>query len=206
MIVLFFIAIFLSFIGSLPFGMINMAVAHTAIQKGIKAAIWVGLGAAFVELFQVLVALKCTWLFEGGGTFSNVFQIVAICIFFMAGIYFFFFAKAKPQKEKKQNTEKRRNGFLKGMFISSLNLMVIPYWMFYGALLVTNGWLEKDNISVVVFSIGAATGAFLLLGAYAYLGDKVLSKSQQVTKWVNKFIGVLLFGFGIYQLVKWLNG
>ncbi len=206
MTLLFLIAVFLSFIGSLPFGMINMAVAHAAIQKGIKAAMWMGLGAAIVELFQVLVALKCTWLFEDGGTFSNVFQIVAICIFFIAGIYFFFFAKAKPQKEEQRKMKKRHHEFLKGMFVSSLNLMVIPYWMFYGTLLRTNGWLEKDNASVVVFSVGAAVGAFLLLAVYAYLGDKVLGKSAQVTKWVNKFIGALLFGFGIYQLVKWLDG
>lgn len=58
----FFIALGLSFIGSLPFGMINMTVAHTAIRKGMQAAIFTALGAALVELIQVFIALKFTWL------------------------------------------------------------------------------------------------------------------------------------------------
>ena len=71
---------------------------------------------------------------------------------------------------------------------------------------MTNGWLEKENSNVIVFSFGAMAGAFLLLVLYAYLGDRVLSKSEQVTRWVNKFIGVVLIGFGVYQWFEWING
>ena len=207
MIIVFFIALFLSFIGSLPFGMINMAVAHTAIQKGVRAGIWMSLGAALVELFQVYIALKFTWLFEEGGALDNAIQIIAIIVFFAAGIYFLFFAKNKKKiMENKKHEIKKRNEFAKGMAISSLNLMVIPYWIFYGTLLMENGWLEKEDKTVMVFSFGAMAGAFLLLVVYAYLGDGVLSRSEQITKWVNKFIGVILIGFGVYQVVKWING
>lgn len=206
MFILFLIALFLSFIGSLPFGMINMAVAHTAIQKGIKAGISLGMGAALVELFQVFIALKFTGLFQAGGFLGNAIQIIATIVFFAAGIYFLFFAKANPKNIELKKETKKRIEFVKGMGISSLNLMVIPYWVFYGTLLMQNDLLEKDNKSVFVFSLGAMTGAFLLLVVYAYLGDRVLSKSEVMTSWVNKFIGVVLVGFGVYQMVKWLNG
>lgn len=205
MLITFFIALFLSFIGSLPFGMINMAVANTAIQKGVRAGIYMGLGAALVELFQVYIALKFSWLFEEGGVFGNAIQVIAMIVFFVAGIYFLFFAKAKNKIIENKTLTKRRHEFIKGMGISSLNVMVIPYWIFYGTLLIENGWLAKDNEHVLVFSIGAMAGAFLLLVGYAYLGDKVLSRSEQITRWVNKFIGVVLIGFGVYQLVGWLN-
>ncbi|MEZ4952656.1 MAG: LysE family transporter [Saprospiraceae bacterium] len=205
MLITFFIALFLSFIGSLPFGMINMAVANTAIQKGVRAGIFMGLGAALVELFQVYIALKFSWLFEEGGVFGNTIQVIAIVVFFIAGIYFLFFAKTKSKFIENKTLTKRRHEFIKGMGISSLNVMVIPYWIFYGTLLIENGWLEKDNEHVLVFSVGAMAGAFLLLVGYAYLGDKVLSRSEQITKWVNKFIGIVLIGFGVYQLVGWLN-
>lgn len=198
----FFSALFLSFIGSLPFGMINMAVAYTAIHKGIRAGVYMGMGAALVELLQVFVALKFTWLFEAGGVLGNVVKVAAIFIFFGAGIYFFFFAKAAPEKMEKKIVISRYGEFIKGMGISSLNLMVIPYWIFYGTLLVENGWLKKENGSIMVFSTGAMTGAFLLLATYAWLGDRVLRKSGEVTQWVNKFIGVVLIAFGVYQVVS----
>ena len=82
----FFVALVLSFVGSLPFGMINMAVAYMAIQKGVKAGIWMGAGAALVEFFQVYIALKFTWLFAEGGVLGNVFHIVATLVFFIAGL------------------------------------------------------------------------------------------------------------------------
>lgn len=205
MLTLFFIALFLSFIGSLPFGMINMAVAHTAIQKGVKAGVWMGFGAALVECVQVFIALKFTWLFEQGGLLGDVVRLISIVVFFVAGIYFLLFAKSKIPDSGEQVVVGKGHEFIKGMGISSLNLMVIPYWIFYGTLLMDRGWLEKKDWNVLVFSVGAMSGAFLLLVVYAYLGDRVLSRSAQITKWVNQFIGLILIGFGIYQLWEYIG-
>ena len=201
----FLMAFGLSFIGSLPFGMINMMVAHTAIRKGLKFAVWAAAGAALVELFQVFVALKFTWLFTENAEVGRTFQVIATVVFFAAGIYFFFFAKTKPAISEKEFNGRRRNEFFKGMLVSSLNLMVIPYWIFYGTILSTNDLLVKDNLHVLIFSTGTMFGTFSLLVCYALLGTKILSKSEQVTRWVNKFIGVLLFGFGIYQVGELVN-
>lgn len=200
----FLIALGLSFIGSLPFGMINMTVAHTAIRKGLHFALFTAAGAALVELVQVFVALKFTWLFNENAGVERIFQIIATVVFFIGGIYFFFFAKSKPTVSDTES-QSRRSDFFKGMFISSLNLMVIPYWIFYATLLTTNDLLVKDNLHVVVFSSGTMCGTFSLLVCYALLGAKILSKSEQVTRWVNKFIGLLLFGFGVFQIYKILN-
>lgn len=187
-----------------------MAVAHTAIRKGVLAGMWLGAGAALIEFFQVWIALKFTWLFAEGGLIGNVLQVVATIVFFAAGIYFFFFAKAKPASEDSPLGAggKRRHEFVKGMGISMLNLMVIPYWIFYGTLLTEHGLLERENVYVFIFAAGATAGAFALLVCYALLGAKILSKSETVTRWVNKFIGVVLIGFGVYQigeLVNWVN-
>lgn len=192
----------LSFIGSLPFGMINMTVAHTAIRKGMPHALATAIGAALVELVQVFVALKFTWLFHENAMVERIFQMVAMVAFLAGGIYFLFFAKSKPSVSELETPGKRRGDFFKGMFVSSLNLMVIPYWIFYATLLSANNLLVKDNPHVLVFSIGTFFGTFSLLACYALLGAKILSRSEQITKWVNKFIGALLVGFGLFQIGK----
>ncbi|MCF8245187.1 MAG: LysE family translocator [Saprospiraceae bacterium] len=201
----FLIAFGLSFVGSLPFGMINMTVAHAAIRKGMQAAVFTALGAALVELIQVFVALKFTWLFAENPGVERIFQVVATVVFFAGGVYFFFFAKSKPDISENDVKPSKRGDFFRGMFISSLNLMVIPYWIFYATLLTTNGWMVNDNQHVVVFSFGTMCGTFALLVLYGYLGARILSKSEQITRWVNKFIGLLLIGFGLFQIVKLLN-
>ena len=133
---------------------------------------------------------------------ERIFQIVAIVVFFAGGTYFFFFAKSKPSISDEEVKPNKRGDFLRGMGISSLNLMVIPYWIFYATLLPANGILIKDNAHVVAFSIGTMSGTFSLLVCYALLGAKILSKSEQITRWVNKFIGLLLIGFGLWQVLK----
>ncbi|MCP4009704.1 MAG: LysE family transporter, partial [Proteobacteria bacterium] len=117
----------------------------------------------------------------------------------------FFFAKAKPASEEDRLKGKRGHEFVKGMGISLLNLLVIPYWIFYGTLLTEHGLLERENIYVLIFAAGATAGAFALLVCYAFLGAKILSKSESVTRWVNKFIGLVLIGFGVYQVGKLVN-
>ena len=155
-----------------------------------------------VELLQVFVALKFTWLFTENTEVEHTFQVIASVVFFAAGVYFFFFAKTKAAVAEPELNGRRRNEFFKGMLISSLNVMVIPYWIFYGTLLTANDLLVKDNLHVLIFSIGTMFGTFSLLVCYALLGTKILRKSEQVTKWVNKFIGVLLLGFGVYQIIQ----
>ena len=202
----FLIAYGLSFVGSLPFGMINMTVAHTAIRKGMKAALFTAAGAAMVELVQVFIALKFTWLFAENPSVERVFQVIATVVFFAGGIFFFFFAKSKPAFSETDAKPSKRGNFLRGVGISSLNLMVIPYWIFYATWLSGRGIMVHDNAHVIAFSIGTMFGTFTLLVLYAFLGARILSKSEQITRWVNKSIGLLLIGFGVLQIYKMING
>lgn len=201
----FLIAFGISFVGSIPFGMVNMTVAHTAIRKGMANAFFMAIGVSFVELLQAYIAIKFTWLFNENPQVERIFQIVATIVFLIGAVYFFFFAKAKSDTEQAQAPGPRRNDFMRGMFISSLNLMVFPYWIFYATLLTANGMFIKDDVHVAIFALGTSVGTLALLVCYSLLGAKILSKSEQVTRWVNKFIGVLLLGFAIWQLVKLLN-
>lgn len=202
----FLIAVLISFAGSLPFGMVNMAVAHTAIQKGMGPAMFMAAGVCLVELIQAYVALKFTWLFNENAQIERIFQIIAMLAFFGGGIYFLFFAKPKPATDEEVPVGKRRNEFYKGIFLSSINLLAIPFWISFAAILTANDLLERDDLHVFVFAVGTAVGTFGLLFFYSMLGAKVFNKSEQIKKWINKFIGLLLVGFGLFQIYKLLNG
>lgn len=201
----FLIAVLISFAGSLPFGMVNMSVAHTAIRKGMGPAMFMAAGVSLVELIQAFVALEFTSLFNENTQIERMFQLIAMVAFFSGGIYFLFFAKPKPATESDEPIGRRRNHFFKGMFLSSLNLLAIPFWISFAAILSANDLLEKDNLHVFVFAVGTAVGTFGLLFFYSLLGAKVFSKSEQIKKWINLFIGLLLIGFGVYQIYELMN-
>ncbi len=203
----FLVGFGLSFVGSLPFGMINLEVARTAVRKGIPPALWVAAGASLVEMLQVYVALKFTSLFAENPAVEKWFQIISIVVFFGLGIYYFFFAKIKPVPTGElEPPGRRRHKLMKGMFLSTINLMAIPYWIFYGTLLTAHNMLDKQDLYIIVFSVGTAVGVFVLLILYSMLGAKILRKSAQVTAWLNVFIGLVLVAFGVFQLWDMMNG
>jgi threonine/homoserine/homoserine lactone efflux protein len=52
-----FLGLGLSFIGSLPFGIINTTVAETTVRKGLRPGVAMSVGASLVEFFQAVLSL-----------------------------------------------------------------------------------------------------------------------------------------------------
>lgn len=192
----------LSFIGSLPLGIINMTVVDTAIRKSLKAGIVLGAGAALIELIQSFIAIKFTHLFVENPAVDFWFNIVALVVFVSLGIYYFFFVKAEKPATEQEEGEKRMPPFFKGMLVSSLNVLVIPYWIFYGTYLSSNGWMNVELDFLISFCIGVMLGAFALFALYAKLGLYIINRAEYLMNWVNKFIAIVFFGFAAYQLWK----
>ncbi len=199
----FFIAFGLSFIGSLPPGIINMTVAMTAIRKNISAAFLVSIGAALVEFIQVFVALKFSYLLSTYGDFQSIFSIIALLIFVGLSVYYLFFAPTQPPKLKEKGAA--LGDFFKGMAVSSANVMVFPYWIFYGTWLGSNGWLIHDNFHISIFSAGVAVGAFSVFLLFLKLASIIVKKVDNLVKIANRTVGfifIILAILQLWQLVK----
>lgn len=199
----FLIAFGLSVVGSLPPGIINMTVAMTAIQKNTSAAFLVSLGAAVVEFVQAFVALKFAYLLSTYSVFQSVFQIVALIILGSLAIYYLFFAPNHPPRIQDKTADS--GDFLKGMAVSSANVMVFPYWIFYGSWLGANGWLIHDNLHILIFSAGVAIGAFVVFLLFLKLAALVLEKVDNLVKIANRTVGfifIILALIQLWQLVK----
>lgn len=202
----FSLGFILSFIGSLPLGIINMTVAETTIKQGLKTGLLVAAGASFVELIQAFIALKFTWIFVENPAVESALDIIALVVFWGLGLYYFFFAKPAEPKAKTEAEDSKMTGFFKGMAVSSVNVLVFPYWIFYGTYLTSNGWMRMENEFVYTFVIGVMIGTFILLCLYAKLGQLITNRAEKLTIYVNKFIGFVFVGFGVYQALRVWGG
>ena len=189
----------LSFIGSLPLGVINLTVSEVTIRKGLRAALALALGAALVELIQALVAVYFTDLFIHYPLAEQAIQYGSIPIFFGLGLYYFL-AQPGPPKITDQSASL---DFFKGMFISSINLLAIPYWLFYAGYLSSEAWLTGHS-EKFIFVTGVTLGTFALLGLYARLSFKIMQHMGWVEKWSNKVIGAIFILFGSFQSLRML--
>lgn len=182
--------IILSFIGSLPFGLINITTSKISIEKGVKAAIWFALGAASVEIIQAYLSITFASVIIKKQTVSEFFQWFSLCLFLGLSIYYFFFTKSEKTAHKDEQIKTGRL-LLNGVTISALNFMVFPYWIFYYSYLKGQELLSFEFPFTIVFSLGVGLGTFLLLFLYASFGKKLISKYAIVSKYINKIIGLI---------------
>jgi|GEM_PF-501907 len=102
-----------------------------------------------------------------------------------------------PEKIEPGNMPRQ---FVKGMILSAFNLLAIPYWFVYCGWLRLEGWWKEGLWATLVFSFGVAIGTLFSLSLYAWLGQIILRRSGEVTRYANRFIGLIFLGLGIEVL------
>jgi threonine/homoserine/homoserine lactone efflux protein len=189
----------LSFVASIPFGMINLYVANVSLQKGFRTGLKVAAGAAFVESLQGFLSVQFGALLLRYSEIEHGLQLTAPLIFVTIGTYFFL---KKQQVKQIKPKAVSHSFFFKGMGITSLNILAYPFWIFIAGVLSANGWLQHDIFSITAFTVGILLGSFALFAAYAKLADTVLTGSTFVQKNSNKIIGVFLFTLALIQVIR----
>lgn len=191
-----FAGLILSFIGSLPFGLINITTSKISIEKGVRAALWFALGASIIELLQAFISISFAGLLIKGSSLSNAFGWFSFILFLMLGIYYLFFNKTKAAKDNAKNLKKGRL-IISGISVSALNFMVFPYWIFYFTYLKKQAILSFEYPMQLVFALGVGSGTFLLLWLYAVLGKKLMQRFRLVDRYINKVIGIIFIGLAL---------
>lgn len=164
------------------------------------AGILVSLGAISVEWVQAFVSLKFSYLLSNYPSIDTIFQVIATVVFSGLAIYYGFFAPALIPKIEEKDDQKFE--IIRGMTVSMANVMVFPYWIFYGTYLSSNGWLQMTTPYLLVFCSGVASGAFVTFVLFGLLGTLILKKMKGVVRLANIFLAILFASLSIYQLTR----
>lgn len=190
----------LSLLGSLPPGLISISVAHTAIRRGLAAALILGFGAAMAEFFQAWAAVALSDWFLGHPSFEITFHWAAVGVFVCLGIYFLFFAVPSTPSADIPAIPARHQ-FGKGVLLSVFNLLAIPYWFVYCGWLRIEGWWTAGISSTLLFSAGVTFGTMFALALYAWLGMLMVQRSKGIARRANQIVGLIFLGLGIKLLI-----
>jgi len=193
--ILLFLGIWVTVIGALPFGLVNLSVVDVSLQHGSKRAMPIAHGAALVEvLFGVGAMLTGGMLrdFIQGNSIVN-YVIIGVLV---AGSLVFLFHK----KKEKKTQHSTYSGFVKGVFMNLISFQVFLYWLIAIAFLHSRNLLDTGFISILIFSLGIWLGKFLVLWIYAYLSTRIISKSGILSYHINRIIGGILLLIAVYQV------
>jgi threonine/homoserine/homoserine lactone efflux protein len=193
----FFIGIIANFVGYVPPGNINLTLVQITINRGFKQAMMFIISFSCVEFFFTYFIMHAAKWLSKEVKLDTIIDWVMVVLFGVMGTITWVHRKKTPDTNY-SDQESIKYGILLGF----LNPVQVPFWMITGTYLITHEWISDGKLALVVFSIGAAGGAFLALFLYAKFAKYIQSKFALSNKFINTGIAILFFGFAAYHIVK----
>jgi threonine/homoserine/homoserine lactone efflux protein len=197
----FVIAFIISALSSFPTGLVTLNVMQRTKDAGKKAGYMFSLGALVMEFVYTYIALFGLQFFQENVATNFYMQVFATLVFFGFGFYNLF----KKQKELELDQGKVDYfDFGRGVLVTSMNVLIIPFWLFIAHWLSTYDLFFDTPILLMVFSIGSALGAFVVFILYVELTHFILGRIGKVVQYTDKLVGIIFFILGIYQVIQFL--
>jgi threonine/homoserine/homoserine lactone efflux protein len=193
----FFIGLFANFIGYVPPGNINLTLVKITVNRGLKQALMFVSSFSCVEFFFTYFIMHAAKWLASQVRLDMVIDWVMVVLFGVLGTVTWMHRK-KPPKSEYSEKESIQYGILLGF----LNPVQVPFWMITGTYLISHQWILFGKLALVIFSVGAAAGAFLALFLYAKFAAYIQSKFALSTRLINTGIALLFFSFSLYHIVK----
>jgi threonine/homoserine/homoserine lactone efflux protein len=195
----FGLAFVFSFIGSIPPGTLNLSALQMGLEGKVKSAWWFSVAAALVEYPYAWLAVTFEELITSSPLIVQNFERIGAWVMIGLGAINLI-TLLRPQKIVQVQT--KNYGFVKGLVLSILNPLAMPYWIGITAYLKSQGWLSiETGWQLHGYLTGVMLGAFALLITLIYLGKRVATTLSSFR--VLKFIpAITLLALGIYALVS----
>ena len=183
---IFVTGLFISFLGTLPLGTMNIAAMQISVSDGLRPAIYFALGVLLVEIIYVRVSLVAmNWIRKNQKLFKILEWVTLLIIVALAVSSFV--AAADPVVKKNVVLSNTLHRFWLGTTMSALNPMQIPFWFGWSTVLFTKKVLlprnSHYNMYIVGIGIGTLAGMCLFIFGGRILVDSLNSK-QNVISWI----------------------
>lgn len=201
---IFSTGLFISFLGSLPLGTLNIAAMQISITDGISPAILFSIGSLLAEVIYVRLSLiAMDWIRKQQKIF-RILEWLTLAIVLALAISSFY-AAAHPSVKKNVILSSTLHRFWLGLAMSALNPMQIPFWFGWSTVLFTKKVLlpksSHYNIYILGIGLGTLLGNCVFIFGGKLIADK-LNSNQHILNWV---IGGIFAITALIQLYKMLT-
>lgn len=189
-----------SFLGTLPFGPINLSMVDTTIKDGMKVGLRFSIAAAIVEIGQSLFAYNFGMWITQYLEHNIWIQLTVFLVLFAIGALFFF---RKGREDADIGDKKKVSPFLKGAIIGLLNPQALPFWVAVIATLKSSAWLSFGMWDfILLFLFGVSLGKLVALLLYGKMSLFIVNRITSLSHWMNRIIGGIFIGLALVQGVK----
>jgi len=192
----------MAFIGVAAPGMLNMTALRVKIEKNGKSAFLFAAGAALIIIPQALIALSFAKYFVKNPEVIERLKVGGVFVLLALSVFFFFQAR---KKIKAEGTKRKGNYFFIGMFLSSINMLAIPYYFFFSSFLEDKDLIIMQQPYNGFFVLGAFLGTFSLFSIYIQFAKIIEQRVQFIARNINYVLSILFFVLSILALTSLNN-
>lgn len=196
----FFVAFIFSFIGTIPPGSLNLIILQLGFNQKVKIAWRFASAACIIEYFYAWIAVKFEALITSSPLIVENIELIAAVVMTSLGVLSLLSA-LKPSKF----TEKFNNsGFRRGIVLSILNPLVLPFWVGTTAYLKGMKWIDlSTSARLHAYLVGVSLGSLALFVMFIYLARKIVSEFRHESAF-QKIPGIILLALGLYAFIQYL--
>jgi threonine/homoserine/homoserine lactone efflux protein len=200
----FITGLFISFLGTLPLGTLNIAAMQISISDGITPAIYFALGVLMVEVIYVRISLVAMdWVRKRKKLFRWLEWVTVLIIAALAVSSFV--AAADPHEKKNVLLSYSFHRFWLGVVLSALNPVQIPFWFGWSTVLFTRKVLQPKNSHYNIYIAGIGVGTFIGNLVFIFGGQLIvetLNNKQHVVQYIIGSIFTITAIIMIWRMVK----
>lgn len=198
-----FIGFFVSFIGSIPLGYLNV-VGYDVFKKfGLNETVSYLLGVISIEFFVIFFTLL----------FAN--QLIAnhkllkfiegFSVVFMFALAFVFYTSASSETTNPSVLERyvKYSPFVVGLILSSLNFIQVPFWTSWNLYLLNGNYIEISKSRKYFYVFGTVFGTFSGMLVLIFSLNYLTLEFEFFKLFLFQFIIPIVFvALGIFQGFK----
>jgi len=198
----FFLGFIFSFIGSIPPGTLNVSILQMALQGKKQIATRFAIAVAIIEYPYAWIGVQFEYWLTSSPMVVDNFQLIAAIVMTSLGIF-----NLVPTKQPTGFAKKfSESGFRRGLALSILNPMAIPYWMGFTAYMKAQGWISLSTTGLLhSYVFGTSIGALALLTLVVSFAQR-LAPHVNESRWIKIIPGLVLLALGLYAFARYFFG
>ena len=201
----FFTGLFISFLGALPLGSLNVSAMQVAITEDSRNAVKFALGVALVEILYVRLSLKgIDWILANQQVFY-ILEWVTVFLFIVLAISSFLTAGKTIGEKKNILLNNKINRFWLGFTMSAINPVQIPFWFIWSTYLLSNKILLPTEIEFNTYTVGIGVGTLAGLALFIFAGKWLVNKLNASHRMINIVVGIVFIVSAAIQLYRVIN-
>lgn len=198
---LFMTGMFISFLGTLPMGTLNISAMQISVTDGYRPAILFSLGALMVEMGYVRLTLVAMGWFRRNRKLLKWMEWATLVIILVLALSSFYTAM-HPAVRANPILSNTIHRFWLGAAMSAINPLQVPFWFGWSTVLSGKGLLVREGNNYISYVSGIGIGTFIGHLVFIFGGKLLvdqLDAKQDMVQWV---LGVIFLATGIIQAIK----